>query len=113
MEGTPSSPAPGWIACLTGHEFDLSHWERSLKPSFDPWCERMPRDGSLVLRSRTFADAQSAEEVRELAVSLIAQLNGALSVTVGTEPVNLQIIGHIDDTGEVHLLRHPRISRAT
>ncbi len=67
---------------LIGQDIDLSFWERSLKRPFDPWCERIPQGGSLVLalRSRSFDQAQSADEVRGHAILLIERLNGALEL---------------------------------
>jgi hypothetical protein len=49
------SPRPGWIARITGHQFDLMDWERSLKAPFDPVCERMQHSGDTiwVVRSAT------------------------------------------------------------
>jgi len=105
MENGTSPPTPGWIVQLTGHDFDLSYWERSLKLPFDPWCERILRDGRFVfaLRSHTFDDAQSADEVRERAIPLIEQLNGALRVLEGAEPLTFQGVGRIDDQGGFHV----------
>ena len=103
MEDGTSPPPPGWLVQLTGHDFDLSYWERSLKAPFDPWCERIRRDESFVfaLRSRTFAHAQSANEVRERAIPLIERLNGALGVLVGADPLTFRGVGCMDDKGEL------------
>jgi hypothetical protein len=104
MEDRSAPPAPGWIIQLTGHEFDFVYWERSLRPPFDPWCERILRNGSFVwvLRSRSFDHLQSAVEVRERAILLIQRLNGALGVEVGAEPLTLNAVGQIDDQGGFH-----------
>lgn len=73
-------------------------------PPFDPWCERMPRNGGFVwaLRSRSFDHLQSANEFRTRALTLIAQLNGALGVRDDTEQLNIQGVGRIDNDGQVH-----------
>ena len=108
-------PTPGWIVQLTGHDFDWSSWERSLKPPFDPWCERIPQGESSLwaLRSRSFDHAQSAGEVRERAVPLIQQLNGALSVLVGAEPLTFQAVGRIADKGKIGLTPFPKPGKIT
>src|ERR1700730_11698775 len=105
MEEEIAQLSPGWVVQVTGHEFDFSCWERSLKPPFDPWCERIPRDGGFVwaLRSRSFDHLQSAGEVRESAIPLIERLNGALGVEVSAEPLNFHGVGRIDDGGGFHL----------
>jgi hypothetical protein len=100
--GNGTAPlSPGWVVRLTGHEADFSCWERCLRPPFDPWCERIPRDGSCVwaLRSRYFDHLQIADEVRDRAIPLIQQLNGALGVGVNAEPLTFDGVGHIDDQG--------------
>jgi hypothetical protein len=110
MSGNPGpAPAPqlspGWVVQVTGHEFDFSCRERSLKPPFDPWCERIPRDGDFVwvLRSRSFDHLQSASEVRERAIPLIQRLNGALGVGGEAEPLDFYGVGRIDDQGGFHV----------
>jgi hypothetical protein len=105
MEDGTSPPAPGWLAQLAGNTLDLGYWEQSLKPPFDPSCERILQgDNSIfVLRSHTFADAQNANEVRERALSLTDRLNGALAVVEGAEPLSLQAVGRIDEKGAFHL----------
>jgi hypothetical protein len=104
--GDGTSPLSAeWIVQLTGHEFDFSYWERCLRPPFDPCCQRIPRDGTFVwaLRSRSFDHLQNAGEVRERAIPLIQQLNGALGVEVNAEPLNFYGVGRIDDQGGFHL----------
>ncbi|MGH7115561.1 MAG: hypothetical protein ACREE9_13820, partial [Stellaceae bacterium] len=98
-----SSLSAGWVVQLSGHDFDFSYWERSLRPPFDPWCDRIPQNGRFVLRSRCFDDLQSADEVKKSAIPLIQRLNGALSVAVGAEPLNFDGVGRVDDQGELHL----------
>ena len=100
---TPT-PRPGWIAQVQGHGFDLAYWEQSLKPPFDPVCERIPHGDGTVwgLRSATFDQLQSAEEVRAQAIIMIARLNGALRAQCGAEPLTLQGVARIDDSGNFH-----------
>lgn len=95
---------PGWIAQVQGDSFDLAYWEQSLKPPFDPVCERIPHGDSTVwgLRSKTFDQLQSAEEIRDEAIVLIAWLNGALSAQCGAEPLTLQGVARIDNCGNFH-----------
>ena len=97
-DGTLAS-VPGWLVQLTGHEVDLSYWERSLKPPFDPWCERIPRDGHEIwaLRSHVFDGVQNASEVRARAIPLIQRLNGALAMD--SEPLSFQAVMRIHDKG--------------
>ena len=94
-------PAPGWLVLLAGHDFDLRLWERSLKPPYDPCCEWIRNGENLMfsIRSRLFVLAQSAEEVRERAIPLIAWLYGALAVVAGAEPLNFHSVLRIDDQG--------------
>jgi hypothetical protein len=104
MDERTSPPRPGWLAQLDGHEFDLACWERSLKPPFDPWCERIPHGESsfLALRSHSFDDRSTPEEVNGRAETLIAQLNGALGVGEDAEPVKLRAVGRVEDKGQVN-----------
>lgn len=99
-----ATAGPGWIAQVQGHSYDLAYWEQSLKPPFDPVCERIPNGDSTVwaLRSKTFDQLQSAEEVRDKAIVLIAWLNGALSAQCGAEPLALQGVARIDTSGNFH-----------
>ena len=96
----------GWIAQLQGHKFDLAHWERSLKPPFDPWCERLPHNEGFIwgLRSQSFDGLQTAEEVGARAIAVIARLNGALSMQDDAESLSLQAVGRIDAGGQIHLI---------
>ena len=103
MEDGIAPLSVGWVARLSGHDFDCKYWEESLRPPFDPWCERLSQDGRLVLRSRSFDDLQSADAVRKRAIPLIQRLNGAHGVAVGAEPLTFDGVGHIDDQGQVQL----------
>jgi hypothetical protein len=105
MKDGTAQLSPGWVARVTGHEFDFSDWERILRRPFDPWCERIPRDGGVIwaLRSRSFDNLQSAGEVRESAIPLIERLNGALSVEASAEPLKFDGVGRIEEEGGFHL----------
>ena len=98
------TPRPGWIAQVQGHSFDLAYWEQSLKPPFDPVCECLPHgDGTVwALRSTMFNQLQSANEVRAQAIILVARLNGALRAQCDADPLTLQGVAHIDDSGNFH-----------
>jgi hypothetical protein len=99
-----ATSGPGWIAEVQGHCFDLAYWEQSLRRPFDPICERIPYGDSTVwaLRSKTFDQLQTAEEVRDRATVLIDLLNGALSAQCGAEPLTLQRVARIDASGNLH-----------
>jgi hypothetical protein len=103
MEDSTSRLTSRWLVQVTDHDFDLSHWERSLKPPFDPFCERIPNGGQsvFVLRSQSFASARVADEVRARALPLIEQLNGALNVVAGAEPLSFQSVVKTDDKGSL------------
>lgn len=105
MESPPPPPAPGWLVRLAGHDFDLGHWQRALRPPFEPWCERVERGAEVVwaLRSRDFESPGTAAEVREMASPLIDRLNGALAVSARAKPVRFDAVGRVDDRGEMHL----------
>jgi hypothetical protein len=101
MEDATTRPAPGWLVELAGHDFDLRHWERELKPPFDPWCERVPNGSNSIfsLRSQSFVAAQCASGVKELAMPLIDRLNGALAMVTDAEPLTFQSVFRINDQG--------------
>jgi hypothetical protein len=103
MNEVTTRPAPGWLVELAGHAFDLRHWEQSLKPPFDPWFERVPHGPNCIysLRSRSFVDAQCADEVKELAIPLINRLNGALAIAADAERVTFESVFRIDDQGSM------------
>lgn len=95
---------PGWIARLGGHPYDLAYWERSLKPPFDPVCERMEHAGATIwaVRSAALDRLDSATAVWEQAAVLVGRLNGAMRVQSGAEPLKLETVGRIDETGNIH-----------
>lgn len=98
-------PPPGWVALLNGDAVDLGDWGRSLKQPFDPYCEQIAHGGgsAWALRSRQFDTLSDADDVRQRAIPLIEQLNGALAVTARAERVTLNGVGRIDEQGECHL----------
>ena len=64
---------PGWAAVIQGEPSDLDAWANNLKDPFDPWVER--HDVETVLRSNSFEELTSAEEVRSRALAYIDRLN--------------------------------------
>lgn len=104
MQSPPPRPAPGWLVRLAGHDFDLRHWQRALRPPFEPWCERVERGAEVVwaLRGGDFEGLETVAEVKEMASPLIDRLNGALAVSARAEPVRFEAVGRVDDRGEVH-----------
>ena len=100
-------PCPGWIAQLQGDSFDLADWEQYLKPPFDPVCERIPHGDSAIrgLRSSLFDSLQSPEEVRAQAAILVGRLNGAMRAHCGAEPLTLEGVARIDESGNFHFFR--------
>jgi hypothetical protein len=104
VENRTPKPIPGWVARLTGHKFDLDEWERQLQAPFDPYCERIGEGDAafFVLRSESFAGSETAADVMALALPLIDRLNGALSVTVRTEPLTFACVSRIDEDGKFH-----------
>lgn len=81
-----------WGVLLQGHEFDLLDWLEGLHPSFDPRVERRDvRDKEeFVLLSEKFQDAQEASEVRQRALGMITEINGAMAIRKRGESVTLK-----------------------
>jgi hypothetical protein len=106
MEDVPP-PSPGWVAKLSGHKFDLADWHSALKAPFDPTCERISHNESVIwlLRSRSFDNLQTPDEVRLRALALIARLNGALQVECRGEPLIFDGVGRIDEAGQIQLFQ--------
>ena len=104
MKEKSAHPVPGWLVHLTGHGFDLNNWENSLRPPFDPWCDQISDSGNVIfgLRSKTFDDAEGPDDVRQLALPLIAQLNGAFAVLSGGEPLKFEGVTRIREDGSFH-----------
>ena len=100
----PAAPQPGWIVVLDGKALDLIYWERALKPPFDPHFHQIQNDSSSVwgLRSSSFDELQTAEEVMARAIALVGMLNGALRTQNQTEPLIFGGVGRIDEKGKLH-----------
>jgi len=79
---------------MSGQRSGLGCWWRSLRPPFDPWCERIFRDGSeaLALRSGAFDLARTASEAWGRAVPLVHMVNGAFAAEAGMEPLSIRAI---------------------
>lgn len=97
------SPPPGWYARLEGDSVDLEDWCHSLNKPFDPVALKLA-DGETVLSSSEFADAASASEVRERALTLIGRMNGALSLWNDARPVRFAGVYRVDDEGKRHTI---------
>ena len=75
----------GWGAVLWGDPAEIEDWKHCLGNMFDPWVEQV--DNDVVLRSSSFDNIQTAEELRDVARILIDVLNGALSIDQNTRRV--------------------------
>jgi hypothetical protein len=64
---------------------NLDVWTDTLKEISDPWIE-MHAEGT-VLRSVAFDGLASAELVKDRAIILIEQLNGAMAASRGAKPI--------------------------
>jgi hypothetical protein len=94
-------PKPGWAAVLQGEPADLEDWAFTLKEPFEPWMETY--EGNTLLRSSSFDELTSANDVRERAVALVERLNGA--VALSEHAGQLRFGGGIvqfDPNGKVH-----------
>ena len=76
---------PGWGAIVQGEPIDLEGWAHSLNQPFDPWVE--VHDEQTVLRSASFDELASADEVRDRALAYIDRLNGAMALWQQTSPL--------------------------
>jgi hypothetical protein len=93
-------PKPGWGAVVQGDPADLDDWAYALKQKFDPWVEM---HGNLtVLRSASFDELTSADQVRDRAVASIARLNGALALSEQTRPVRFDGVIQFAPDGQLH-----------
>ena len=55
----------GWGAVLRGDPAEIEDWKHCLGNMFDPWVEQV--DNDVVLRSSSFDNIQTAEELRDVA----------------------------------------------
>lgn len=88
----------GWYVVLGGHEGDLSEWRYELVPPFDPYVLKVS-ETETALWSADVQDAKDAAEVRERASTILRVLNGALKLTVSSEPVAMASVAHVNDAG--------------
>ncbi len=102
-----SPPSPGWVAKLSGHNIDLADWQLALKAPLDPTCECLSYNESViwVLRSHSFDNLQTPDEVSLPALDLIERLNGALLVECQGAPLIFAGVGRVDETGQIRFLQ--------
>lgn len=90
--------SPGWAIELQGEKLDLEDFESELAWLHTPWVERV--DGTLLLRSTTWASLQDGGAVMEEGHRLIEQLNGAARlVHDDARDVRLGALRRFDDNG--------------
>ena len=96
---------PEWMAVLDGDPIDLACWERALSAPHDPRCEHLPfNDGFIwTLRDDRFNASMTADEIKSDAITLIDQLNGALSTTDHAEPLKFRGVGRIGEDGKINI----------
>jgi hypothetical protein len=80
----------------------LEGWANNLKEPFNrcPWVEK--HDGETVLRSDSFDNLASAQEVRDRAVPLIERLNCVLALLQRSEPVRFHAVIQFKSDGTQH-----------
>lgn len=100
-DDTLSPLRPGWYVQIDGAAADLDDWRRTLNEPFDPAAFR-DGDGSTVFTSKGFLSLQEARDVRDRALAMIAQLNGAMSIMHAAAPVTLSNVFRVDQTGARH-----------
>jgi hypothetical protein len=93
-------PKPGWGAGIRGEATDLEDWAFSLKEPFDPWVEKYGSE--TVLRSASFDELTSADEVRDRAAELIERLNGALALSANSKQLRFGSVIQISLDGKLH-----------
>lgn len=101
MEAEAKKLSPGWYAQLAGEKVDLSDWVYTLNEPFDPVAIEEP-NGTFVLRSNEFESAETAAEVREKALALIARINGAMALMHSATPVRFAGVIRIDEERNRH-----------
>ena len=89
---------PGWYVTLRGHDADLSEWSYELKPPFDPHICKLS-EKEIGLWGDDFQKASGPSEVRELASAILRRLNGALKLSVRTEPVTIDAVVRCHEDG--------------
>ena len=96
---------PGWGAVVQGEPADLEEWTFTLKEPFDPWIEIHGTES--VLRSASFDELASAEEVRDRAVTLIERLNGAVALSEHANQLHFGSIIRFAPDGTLHRTIQP------
>lgn len=82
-----------WGIALAGEDLDILDWRETLKAPFDPWVEEHDVQGKVqVLFSERFDSANSAEEAREIAGSLVSEMNGAMAIWRGSRALNVAAV---------------------
>lgn len=89
-----------WGAVVRGHQFDLDDWGDALKLPFDPWVEVHGSD--TLLRSKSLDGLSSATEVRDRAVTHIERLNGAMTASRQSQPLQFGGVVEFAADGKLH-----------
>lgn len=87
---------------MLGNKVDLEDWLYALIKPFDPVAIK-DEDGSYLLSSKDFALATEAADIREKGQAVVARLNGAMSITLGSGPINCGGVYKIDGDGHRHV----------
>jgi hypothetical protein len=92
-----------WAVELTGQSTDLADWQALLQEPFEPRAESLFALGLMrtVLKSSEFEKMTTASEVRERALIMTENLNGALSALWRTGRVELGSVLEVDTNGRV------------
>lgn len=99
-----------WAVSLKGHEFDLREWVDHFRAPHDPVVLKMP-DGTTLLFSHKFEGCSTSSRIKEVADQLIPVLNGIMSVTAQSRPLEFDGVSQFDETGR--RLQHKFISVGT
>jgi hypothetical protein len=97
-----------WGALIEGHRFDLQDWADALQKQFDPWVELY--DAQSVLRSTSFDELTSAEQVHDRALAYIDRLNGAFAVSHNAKPLSLGGVVEITHDGQRKIFKFAQFS---
>ncbi|MGI8705081.1 MAG: hypothetical protein ACR2JJ_04705 [Sphingomicrobium sp.] len=92
---------PGWYVQLLGDKTDLEDWVYTFNEPFDPVAMK-DADGTVFLKSSEFEAAETAQEVREKGLALVARMNGAIALMHSARPVKLGGIIRADAEGRRH-----------
>ncbi len=92
----------GWGAIVKSEKLD--DWLDALQ-NFDLWIEVQPEGN--VLRSVLFDKLKSAEFVRDRAIILIEQLNGAMAASRGAKPIKFDAVIQFTPDGKQHRFLFP------